>query len=451
MSRAPDLATASTADLPGQSSGEAAVPARRRRHGPAQPVRPGPRLAGGLLRAGAGREALPRAPGDEVDLPPPRHRLREMTDLGKALRAKLEDKAEVGPRRSCSTSPRPTAPTSGCWAWIQRGRGGVHPRQGPRHPVRVLAGGLRAELPFCSTATQGFNRNLSAAEIIGQVWVAARHLGNVPHRERKLTNVVMMGMGEPLLNFDNVVRAMSIMRDDLGYRPGQQARDAVDRRPGADDRPPGEESDVSLAVSLHAPTDELRTELVPLNRKYPIAELMDACARYALRKRAQLDHVRVHPDEGRQRPARARPRTGASDAPVRQRAVQMKDAAKVNLIPFNPFPGTRLRASRRGRDPRVPEDTAQQCRDVLTPVRRTRGDDIDAACGQLKGQVPDRTRRQAEFRKGRARDRGQRSRPPFAAGSPRPADAGRATAARGPARPGQAPCRGGARDGSTLG
>ena len=97
--------------------------------------------------------------------------------------------------------------------------------------------GCALNCQFCSTATQGFNRNLSTAEIIGQVWVAARHLGNVPHLQRKLTNVVMMGMGEPLMNFDNVVRAMSVMRDDLGYRPGQQARDAVHRRHGADDRP----------------------------------------------------------------------------------------------------------------------------------------------------------------------------------------------------------------------
>src|SRR5690606_36742383 len=124
-------------------------------------------------------------------------------------------------------------------------------------------------------------------EIIGQVWATAKHLGNVPHKQRKLTNVGMMGMGEPLMNFDNVVRAMSIMRDDLGYglanKRGTLSTDGVvpmiDRL--------GEESDVSLAVSLHAPTDELRSELVPLNRKYPIEQLMDACVRYALRKKGE--------------------------------------------------------------------------------------------------------------------------------------------------------------------
>ena len=175
--------------------------------------------------------------------------------------------------------------------------------------MRVLAGRLRAQLQFCSTATQGFNRNLSTAEIIGQVWVAAKHLGNVPHHQRKLTNVVMMGMGEPLLNFDNVVRAMSVMRDDLGFGLANKrvTLSTAGLVPMIDKL--AEVSDVSLAVSLHAPNDELRSELVPLNKKYPIAELMAACARYALRKQARVDHLRIHPDEGRQRPARARPRS----------------------------------------------------------------------------------------------------------------------------------------------
>src|SRR5690606_14097374 len=137
---------------------------------------------------------------------------------------------------------------------------------------------------FCSTGTQGFNRNLSSAEIIGQVWVAARALGNVPHHQRKLTNVVMMGMGEPLLNFDNVVTAMAIMRDDLGFGLANKrvTLSTAGLVPMIDQL--SERSDVSLAVSLHAPTDELRTQLVPLNKKYPIAELLGACQRYAARR-----------------------------------------------------------------------------------------------------------------------------------------------------------------------
>jgi 23S rRNA (adenine2503-C2)-methyltransferase len=255
--------------------------------------------------------------------------------------------------------------------------------------------GCALNCQFCSTATQGFNRNLSTAEIIGQVWVAAKHLGNVPHKMRKLTNVVMMGMGEPLMNFDNVVRAMSIMRDDLGYGLANKrvTLSTAGMVPMIDRL--GEESDVSLAVSLHAANDELRSELVPLNRKYPIAELMAACQRYVQRKpRASITFEYTLMKGVNDQPAHARQLARL----MRQfgNAVQMKDAAKVNLIPFNPFPGTRFERS--------PEDDIRAFQkllldaQVLTMVRRTRGDDIDAACGQLKGQVMDRTRRQAEFR-----------------------------------------------------
>ncbi|HEX7770592.1 MAG TPA: 23S rRNA (adenine(2503)-C(2))-methyltransferase RlmN, partial [Dokdonella sp.] len=248
--------------------------------------------------------------------------------------------------------------------------------------------GCALNCTFCSTATQGFNRNLSTAEVIGQVWVAARHLGNVPHHQRKLTNVVMMGMGEPLLNFDNVVTAMSVMRDDFGFGLANKrvTLSTAGLVPMIDRL--SEQSDVSLAVSLHAPNDELRTELVPLNKKYPIAELLDACARYAHR----------------------RPRTtitfeytmlkGVNDKAEHARQLirlMRRLPAKVNLIPFNPFHGTRFERS----DADVIRAFQKILLDanVLTMVRRTRGDDIDAACGQLKGQVMDRTRRQAEFRR----------------------------------------------------
>ncbi|MEO5963812.1 MAG: 23S rRNA (adenine(2503)-C(2))-methyltransferase RlmN [Thermomonas sp.] len=322
----------------------------------------------------------------------------DMTDLGKALRAKLEERAVVRAPQMLFDK----ASEDGTHKWLL----GMDPKNAieavfipdkGRGTLCVSSQvGCALNCQFCSTATQGFNRNLTTAEIIGQVWIAARHLGNVPHLRRKLTNVVMMGMGEPLMNFDNVVRAMSIMRDDLGYGLANKrvtlstagVVPMIDRL--------GEESDVSLAVSLHAPTDELRTSLVPLNKKYPIAVLMDACVRYAQRKRGSsvtfeytlMKDVNDQPEQAR----------GLVKLMQEfDRRVQMKDAAKVNLIPFNPYPGTRFA-----------RPTAEAIRafqkqlnnaGMIAPVRRTRGDDIDAACGQLKGQVMDRTRRSAEHRK----------------------------------------------------
>src|SRR5687767_14186204 len=204
----------------------------------------------------------------------------EMTDLGKALRAKLEQHAEVRVPQVIFDK----ASNDGTHKWLL----GMDPKNAieavfipdkGRGTLCVSSQvGCALNCHFCSTATQGFNRNLSTAEIIGQVWVAARHLGNVPHQQRRLTNVVMMGMGEPLMNFDNVVRAMSVMRDDLGYGLANKRVTLstsglvpmIDRL--------SSESDVSLAVSLHAADDALREQLVPLNKKYPVAELMAACA-----------------------------------------------------------------------------------------------------------------------------------------------------------------------------
>ncbi|MFC3549401.1 23S rRNA (adenine(2503)-C(2))-methyltransferase RlmN [Lysobacter cavernae] len=322
----------------------------------------------------------------------------DMTDLGKALRAKLEQHAHVHVPQVVFDK----ASTDGTHKWLL----GMDPKNAietvyipdkGRGTLCVSSQvGCALNCTFCSTATQGFNRNLSTAEIIGQVWVAARHLGNVPHQQRKLTNVVMMGMGEPLANFDNVVRAMSIMRDDLGYGLANKrvTLSTAGMVPMIDRL--AEESDVSLAVSLHAPFDELRSELVPLNKKYPIEQLMDACVRYALRKRGTSVTFEYTLMKGvNDQPQHARELARL----MRQfdNAVQMKDAAKVNLIPFNPFPGTRFE--------RPEEATIRSFQKLLNdsgliaPVRRTRGDDIDAACGQLKGQVMDRTRRQADFRK----------------------------------------------------
>jgi 23S rRNA (adenine2503-C2)-methyltransferase len=322
----------------------------------------------------------------------------DMTDLGKALRAKLEQHAEV--RAPIVLMDKPS--TDGTHKWLL----GMDPKNAietvyipdkGRGTLCVSSQvGCALNCQFCSTATQGFNRNLSTAEIIGQVWVAARHLGNLPHQRRRLTNVVMMGMGEPLANFDNVVHAMSIMRDDLGYGLANKrvTLSTAGMVPMIDRL--GQESDVSLAVSLHAANDTLRTELVPLNKKYPIEELMAACRRYVQRKpRASITFEYTMMKGVNDQPQHARELARL----MRQfgNAVQMKDAAKVNLIPFNPFPGTRFERSPE-EDIRAFQKLLQEAR-VLTTVRRTRGDDIDAACGQLKGQVMDRTRRQATFRK----------------------------------------------------
>jgi 23S rRNA (adenine2503-C2)-methyltransferase len=314
----------------------------------------------------------------------------EMTDVGKALRDKLENAAEIAPPKTLFETQAADATYK--WLLGMDGSNAIEAVFIPETSRGTLCVssqvGCGLNCQFCSTGTQGFNRNLSAAEIIGQVFVAAKHLGNVPHQQRKLTNVVMMGMGEPLLNFDNVVRAMSVMRDDLGFGLANKrvTLSTAGLVPMIDRL--SEASDVSLAVSLHAPNDELRTELVPLNKKYPIDELLAACARYAQRRPrttitfeyTMLDGVNDKPEQARQ-----------------LIKLMRRLPAKVNLIPFNPFHGTRFKRS--------DETTIRAFQkilldaDVLTMVRRTRGEDIDAACGQLKGQVMDRTRRQAEFRR----------------------------------------------------
>ncbi|MGH8108218.1 MAG: 23S rRNA (adenine(2503)-C(2))-methyltransferase RlmN [Arenimonas sp.] len=322
----------------------------------------------------------------------------EMTDLGKALRAKLVEQAEVRPPQTMFDKPS----LDGTQKWLLGMDTGnavetvFIPDKGRGTLCVSSQVGCGLNCQFCSTATQGFNRNLSTAEIIGQVWVAAKALGNQVHQQRKLTNVVMMGMGEPLLNFDNVVRAMSIMRDDLGFGLANKrvTLSTAGLVPMIDRL--SIESDVSLAVSLHAANDELRTELVPLNKKYPLAELMDACIRYADRKpRTSITFEYTMMKGVNDTPALARQLVKWVHA-LHSKA-QRNDIAKINLIPFNPFPGTRFERS-------AEEDIRSFQKilldnDVLTMVRRTRGDDIDAACGQLKGQVMDKTRRQSEFKR----------------------------------------------------
>ena len=320
------------------------------------------------------------------------HRLESdfgvMTDLGKSLREKLPEVALVAPPKALLD----TASSDGTRKWLLGMDAGnavetvyiPEPTRGTLCVSSQIGCGLNCT--FCSTGAQGFNRNLAASEIIGQVWHAAKQLGNVTHQQRRITNVVMMGMGEPLLNFDNVVKAMSLMRDDLGFGLASKrvTLSTAGVVPMIDKL--GEVADVSLAVSLHAPNNDLRTRLVPLNKRWGIDELLDACARYAARKpRATITFEYTL-------------MKGINDTPVLAKQLvklMRRLPGKVNLIPFNPFPGTQYERS----DETVIRDfqTILLNAGVQAMVRRTRGEDIDAACGQLKGKVADRTRRHAEF------------------------------------------------------
>ena len=247
--------------------------------------------------------------------------------------------------------------------------------------------GCALNCTFCATGAQGFNRNLSTAEIVGQVWLAAQALGHERNGKRRITNVVFMGMGEPLLNFEAVADALSLLRDDLGF--GFAAKrvtlSTAGLVPGIDRL--RETIDVALAVSLHAPEDKLRETLVPLNRKYPIKELMRSCADYVSVKHKRavtfeytlIDGVNDRPEHARQLVKLLR-----------------RLPSKLNLIPFNPFPGTRYRCSP---EPRIREfQEIVMAGGLIATVRKTRGDDIDAACGQLAGKVLDRTRRSQTLR-----------------------------------------------------
>jgi 23S rRNA (adenine2503-C2)-methyltransferase len=242
--------------------------------------------------------------------------------------------------------------------------------------------GCALECTFCSTGRQGFNRNLKVSEIIGQLWLANKALGRDPRGERVISNVVMMGMGEPLANFDNVVTALNLMLDDSAY--GLSRRRVTVSTSGlvpAMDRL-REACPVALAVSLHAPNDGLRDQIVPINRKYPLAQLMAACLRYlekAPRDFVTFEYVMLD---------------GVNDTPehARQLLQLVKDVpCKFNLIPFNPFPNSGYATSKPEHIRRF-RDILMQAGHVVT-TRKTRGEDIDAACGQLAGNVQDKTRR----------------------------------------------------------
>jgi 23S rRNA (adenine2503-C2)-methyltransferase len=307
-----------------------------------------------------------------------------MTDIGVALREKLKLIAEI----KLPQIIKEQRSKDGTVKWLIGFHGGnavetVFIPEAKRGTLCVSSQvGCALNCTFCSTGAQGFARNLSCSEIIGQVWLAAKALGHERNGIRRITNVVMMGMGEPLLNFDAVMPAMSLMRNDLGF--GFAAKRVTLSTAGLI---PGiyrlrETLDVALAVSLHAPTDELRTELVPLNRKYPIAELMQACRDYVSDKHKRsvtfeytlIDGVNDHPEHA-------------------QKLVKLLRTvpSKLNLIPFNPFPGTNYRCSSPERI-KAFQEIVMRGRLIAT-VRKTRGEDIDAACGQLVGKVQDRTKR----------------------------------------------------------
>ena len=318
--------------------------------------------------------------------------IEEMSNLGKALREKLVEVAEVRPPEIVSQQDS----SDGTRKWAIRVEGG-----GLVETVLIPAGnratlcvssqvGCALDCSFCSTGKQGFQRDLSAAEIIGQVWLAIKSYdGFKPGDRRIVTNVVMMGMGEPLLNFDNVVAAMDLMLEDLAY--GLSKRRVTLSTSGvvpALDRL-AEVSEVSLAVSLHAPNDALRNQLVPINRKYPIAVLLESCRNYMA---AQSDKNRVVTIEYTLI-------EGVNDQ--REQALELAELlrdvpCKINLIPFNTFAQSeyqRPSGNAVSRFWQVLIDAG-----YIVTIRTTRGDDINAACGQLVGEVVDRTSRSSRYR-----------------------------------------------------
>ncbi len=309
-----------------------------------------------------------------------------MTDLGKALRAKLAAVAEIRPPEIVSEH----CSADGTRKWLLRaGRSDGReqaietvfiPEVGRGTLCISSQVGCALDCAFCSTGAQGFNRNLETAEIVGQVWLANQRLGSGPGGERAVTNVVLMGMGEPLANYKNVLPALRLFLDDRGFDLSRRRVTLSTSGLVPQIYRLAEDTNVALAVSLHAPNDALRNELVPINRRHPIAELLAACWHYLDAQNGRsitfeyvlLDGVNDRPEHAREL---ATLLTGHD--------------AKVNLIPYNPFPGNRFRRSAPGVVEAFRDDL--NSRGVTATVRRTRGDDIDAACGQLAGRVHDRT------------------------------------------------------------
>ena len=311
-----------------------------------------------------------------------------MTDIARSLREKLKSLAIVMP--PALIADRLAADGTRKFLFAVGGGNAVEAVYIPEEERGTLClstqAGCALDCSFCSTGKQGFNRNLTVAEIIGQLWQARHALAAWPERqangERVISNVVLMGMGEPLANLDHTVQALRLMIDDNAY--GLSRRRVTVSTAGlvpALDRL-RDQCPVALAVSLHAPNDRLRDELVPINRKYPLQQLLAACRRYldqAPRDFITFEYVMLD---------------GVNDSPAQAREVLALTGdvpCKFNLIPFNPFPGSTYRRSPAPRIRRFAEVLLEAGRVVTT--RKTRGDDIDAACGQLAGQVLDRTRR----------------------------------------------------------
>ncbi len=323
-----------------------------------------------------------------------------MSDLARSLRDKLAGVAEV--RAPACLSEQASADGTIKWLFDVGGGNAVETVFIPEDDRGTLCvssqAGCAVGCRFCSTGHQGFSRNLGTAEIVGQLWTAEHRLRarlHLPEGERAISNVVMMGMGEPLQNYAALVPALRVMLDDHGY--GLSRRRVTVSTSGVvpmidrlrDDCP------VALAVSLHAPNDALRSELVPLNRKYPLAELLQACNRYLeaaprdfiTLEYCMLQEVNDTPELARQLVRLVRGLEG--DAPALR--------CKLNLIPFNPFPESGLHRS----TPQRVAAFAETLRDagIVTTVRKTRGDDIAAACGQLAGEVQDRTQVQRRMQR----------------------------------------------------
>lgn len=308
----------------------------------------------------------------------------QMSNLSKTLREKLAAIAEI----KVPEVIQALISEDGTRKWILRLDGGnaietVFIPEGSRGTLCVSSQvGCALTCTFCSTGQQGFNRNLTAAEIIAQLWIANEALEKDPKGNRVVTNVVMMGMGEPLANYQQVINAMNLMRDDHGYGISWRrlTLSTSGMVPQIDKL--REDCHVSLAISLHAANDTLRSQIIPLNDKYPIKDLIAACKRYVVgqqRRHITVEYVML---------------AGVNDSMQDARdliAVLQGLPTKINLIPFNPFPGTHYVCSSR----QVIDAFKQRLIDagLVATVRKTRGDDIVAACGQLAGEVQDKTRR----------------------------------------------------------
>jgi 23S rRNA (adenine2503-C2)-methyltransferase len=309
-------------------------------------------------------------------------RFEEMSDLARDFRRQLAERAEVGLPQILTVQHA----TDGTIKWLlsagdTQALEMVYIPEVDRGTLCISSQvGCALDCAFCSTAQQGFNRNLSTAEMVGQVWLANRELGFQPGGERIITNVVLMGMGEPLANFRNVVPALQILLDELGFDLSRRRVTLSTSGLVPQIYRLARYSNVALAVSLHAPDDALRSQLVPINRIHPIDELLQACWHY------------IDEQNGRSVTFEYVMLAGINDAPAQARALGRLltgHPAKVNLIPFNPFPGAQFR---RSSDATILEfrDELNQA-GVIATIRRSRGLDIDAACGQLVGRVQDRT------------------------------------------------------------